>query len=318
MSTPPRPFRFGQLNMRPAATRADWIERARRAEDAGFSTFQVSDHFERSPAAPLLTLAAVAQATSRIRVGTLVMDNDFRHPAVLAKELATLDVLYDGRLEVGLGAGWMAADYAVSGIVFEPAGRRIGKLGESLAILAGVLRAGEALTVTGARYAVTGLRGIPAPVQRPGPPILVGGGRERVLRLAAREADIVSVNLDVSEGRVGPRAARSAFAAATDTKLGWVRAAAADRVDLPELHLVAYWVEVTDRPEDAAAERIRRLGLDLSPPELLDSPHCLIGLHGRLVERLHELRERWGFSYVTFYDSDAACAVPLVSALSGA
>ena len=315
MSTPRLPFRFGVLAMRPASTRVEWLERGRRAEGQGFGTFQVSDHFDRSPAAPLLTLAAVAQSTATIGLGTLVLDNDFRHPAVLAKELATLDVLCDGRLEVGLGAGWMSADYAVSGIPFEPAGRRIDKLAETLAILSAVLSGPDPVTSTGKHYAVRELRSIPAPRRRP--PLLVGGGRPRVLALAARTADVVSVNFDVSEGRVGPRATRSASAGATDEKLGWIRAAAADRPTQPELHLVAYWSQVTDRPEEAAAARIAALGLPVTPAELLASPHCLIGPHAALVERLLELRERWGFSYVTVYDSDAESLAPVVGDLAG-
>ena len=316
MSTPDRPFRFGQLAMRPAATRAEWLERARRAEAQGFATFQVSDHFDRSPAAPLLTLAAVAQATSTIGLGTLVLNNDLRQPAVLAKELATLDVLCDGRLEVGIGAGWMTADYEVSGIPFEPAGRRVDKLAGTLAILTATLNGPGPVTLTGEHYAVLELRSIPAP-RRPRTPLLVGGGRPRVLTLAARTADVVSVNFDVSEGRVGPRAARSASTDATDEKLGWVRAAAAGRPVVPELHLVAYWSQMTDRPEEVAAARIAALGLPVTPEELLASPHCLIGPRERLVERLLELRERWGFSYVTVYDSDADSLAPVVADLAG-
>ena len=306
-------FRFGQLNMRPATTGQEWLDRARRAEAAGFSTFQVSDHFDRSPAAPLLTLAAVAQATTTLRLGTLVLDNDFRHPAVLAKELATLDVLSHGRLEVGIGAGWMPADYAVSGLPFDPPAQRVDKLEESLAILDGVLGGAGPATLAGRHYAVTELRSTPEPVQRPRPPLLVGGARRRVLTLAGRSADIVSVNIDVGEGRVGEASTRSAFADAIDEKIGWVRAAAGDRQ--PELHLVAYWAQVTERPEEVAAERIAAAGLGVTPSELLASPHCLIGPRQHLVERLHEARERWGFSYVTLYDADDLNSV--VAELSG-
>ncbi|NEK58452.1 TIGR03621 family F420-dependent LLM class oxidoreductase [Geodermatophilus sabuli] len=311
------PFRFGVLAMRPAATRTEWLDRARRAEDDGFGTFQVSDHFDRSPASPLLTLAAVAQATSSIRLGTLVLDNDFRHPAVLGKELATLDVLCDGRLEVGIGAGWMPADYAVSGLPFDPPGLRVDRLAETLAVLDAVLGSPEPVTWTGEHTRVTGLRSVPAPRQQPRPPLLVGGARPRVLGLAGRLADVVSVNIDVREGRVGPQATRSALADAVDEKVGWVRAAAAGRPVAPELHLVAYWAEVTERPEEAAARRIAAAGLDLAPRELLASPHCLIGPRAQVTERLLQARERWGFSYVTVYDSDAASLTPVVAGLAG-
>lgn len=316
MNAPRRPFRFGTLAIRPAQTRGEWLDRARWAEAEGFGTFQVSDHFDRSPAAPLVTLAAVAQVTSTIRLGTLVLANDFRHPAVLAKELATLDVLSDGRLEIGIGAGWMPTDYAVSGLPFDPPGRRVERLGETLEVLIGTLHGDGPFTHTGDHYAVRELRTIPAPRQRR-PPMLVGGGRPRVLRLAGGRADIVSVNFDVSEGRVGPRATRSATPAGTEEKLGWVREGAAGRPELPELHLLAYWTEVTERPEEAAAARIASLGLPVTPRELLASPHCLIGPHRQVTERLQELRERWGFSYVTVYDSDAASLAPVVAELAG-
>jgi alkanesulfonate monooxygenase SsuD/methylene tetrahydromethanopterin reductase-like flavin-dependent oxidoreductase (luciferase family) len=171
------------------------------------------------------------------------------------------------------------------------------------------------VTLAGDHYAVRELRSIPSPRRRP--PLLVGGGRPRVLTLAARTADIVSVNFDVSEGRVGPRATRSASALATEEKLGWVRAAAAGRREPPELHLVAYWSQVTERPEEEAAARIAALGLPVTPAELLASPHCLIGPRSHVVERLLEMRERWGFSYVTLYDSDADSLAPVVADLAG-
>lgn len=314
MTAPPR-FRFGQLVMAPATSRAEWVARARAAEGEGYATFQVSDHFDRSPAAPLIVLAAVAQATSTIRLGTLVLANDFRHPAVLAKELATLDVICDGRLEIGLGAGWMPADYAVSGIAFDAPGRRVSRLAETVDILRATLAGGDPVTLVGDHYAVDGLRSVPSPLQRPRPPLLIGGGRRRVLSLAGRQADVVSVNMDVGEGRLGPRATRSAFADATEEKLGWVHAAAGAR--RPELHLIAYWAQLTDRPEEVAARRIAAQQLDLTPAELLASPHCLIGSRSQLTDRLQELRGRWGFSYVTVYDHDARAFTPLIADLAG-
>jgi len=316
VSLPSHPFRFGYLAMEPTDG-TDWGHRARWARDHGFSTFQVSDHFDRSPAAPLLTLVAAAAGAPRIRVGTLVLDNDFRHPAVLAKELATLDSVSGGRLEVGLGAGWMTADYAVSGITFERAGVRIDKLTETVRILDRVLRADGPLTFVGNHYAVQDLRCIPATVQRPRPPLVIGGGGRRILTLAGSVADVVSLNLSVGEGHVGPAAARSSVAQATDEKLGWVREAAGARFSSLELHAVVYWAAVTDDPERTAAEVIARRGLKLTPPELLASPHCLIGRMEDLVDRVHSLRERWGLSYLTFYDADAPAMAPLVAELAG-
>lgn len=303
--------------MQPLLSCDDLLEVARQAEATGFSTFQVSDHFARSPFSPLVALAAVATATSTLRLGTLVLDNDFRHPAVLAKEVATLDVLSGGRLELGLGAGWMADDYASSGIPFDTAGTRISRLAETLSLLRAVFGPVQPASFAGTHFSITQMSSVPRPVQAGGPVILVGGGRPKILALAATHADVVSVNMDVSEGRVGQRAARSAYADATDEKLSWVRDAAGDRFGGVELHLMAYWSQITDDPLAVAAERIERAGLAIAPEDLLASPHCLIGPVNALVERLHERRERWGFSYITFYDSDAAGCAPLVSALAG-
>jgi probable F420-dependent oxidoreductase len=301
---------FGALMMEPLTSAGQWRDRVRRVEDAGVTTLQVSDHFDRSPVSPLLGLAAAAQVSDRLRLGTLVLNNDFRHPAVLAKEVASLQLLSAGRLELGIGAGWMDDDYTVSGIVRDPAPARIDRLAETVGLLRAVLDAGaEPVDVTGPHVSVHGLRNVP-PVQRR-PPLLIGGGGRRVLTLAGREADVVGVNFDVREGRVGGRATRSASESATDEKIGWVRAAASDRD--PVLHIVAYWSEVTEQPLEAAARRIAALGLDLEPAELLASPHCLIGPAGALRERLAQLRERWGFSYVTFYEADLTSMAPVMA-----
>jgi probable F420-dependent oxidoreductase len=305
---------FGALMMAPVASAGQWRDRVRRIEDAGLATLQVSDHFDRSPVSPLLALAAAAQVTSRVRLGALVLNNDFRHPAVLAKEVASLQVLSDGRLEVGVGAGWMDNDYEVSGIVREPAGQRIDRLAGTLDLLRALFPRdpGEPAGVTLDRpgIAVRDLRNVPAPATSPR--LFVGGGGRRVLTLAGRTADVVGINFDVREGRLGAHATASASVAATDEKVAWVRAAAGERA--PILHLVAYWSEITDDPAGAAARRIAAMGLDLSPEQLLASPHCLIGPAGRVAERLAELRERWGFGYVTFYEADLGSMLPVLTA----
>lgn len=302
---------LGVLMMEPLTGAAQWRERVRRVEDAGATTLQVSDHFDRSPVSPLVALAAAAQHTDRLRLGTLVLNNDFRHPAVLAKEAASVQAFCDGRLELGLGAGWMTDDYTVSGIVREPAGRRIDRLADTLALLHALRdSAGGPVDLERGSVGVAALRDVPA-VPRP-PTLLVGGGGPRVLGLAATTADVVGINFDVREGHVGGRAARSASAAATDEKVALVRRAAGDR--RPVLHLMLYWAAVTERPEEEAARRIAAAGLELEPAELLASPHCLIGPRSVLRERLCELRERWGFGYVSCYEADAGVVAPLVTA----
>ena len=300
---------FGALMMEPLTSATQWCDRVRRVEDAGLAVLHVSDHFARSPVSPLLALAAAAQVTGRIRLGTLVLNNDFRHPAVLAKEVASLQVLCDGRLDVGLGAGWMDADYAVSGIVREQAGRRVDRLTGTVELLRELFIAGGPVTRTAPGYAVRELRAVPRPPTAPR--LLIGGGGRRVLTLAGRTADVVSINFDNREGRLGPHAMATASAAATDEKVGWVRAAAGGRA--PVLHLMAYWAEVTEG--DAAARRIAERGLALTPEQLLDSPHALIGPAGRLRERLAELRERWGFGAVTAYEADLPSLLPVFASL---
>ena len=199
---------FGALMMEPLTSATQWRDRVRRVEDAGLAVLHVSDHFARSPVSPLLALAAAAQVTGRIRLGTLVLNNDFRHPAVLAKEVASLQVLCDGRLDVGLGAGWMDADYAVSGIPREQASGRVDRLTGTVELLGEMFATGGPVTRTAPGYAVCELRDVPHPATAPR--LLVGGGGRRVLTLAGRAADVVSINFDNREGRLGPHAMATA------------------------------------------------------------------------------------------------------------
>ena len=180
----PREFRFGVSGQR--HTRGEWQELARKAEGLGFSTLLLPDHLGPQ-LAPLLALQAAAEAAPRLRVGTIVLDNDFRHPAMLAKEAATLDVLTDGRFELGIGAGWMLADYARTGIPFDPPGVRIARLTEAIHIIKRCFEGGP-VTFKGEYYQVEELDGFPPPVQQPRVPILIAGSRPRMLRLAARRS----------------------------------------------------------------------------------------------------------------------------------
>jgi len=220
-----RQFRFGVYGR--GETLAQWRDFARKAEDLGYSTLDLPDHFSRQMA-PMLALAVAGQVTSRLRFSAAMLDNDFRHPLVLAKELATLDVLSNGRVEAGIGAGWMATDYEFSGIPFDPPGVRIERLKETIAILKG-LWGNEPFSFSGKHYNITNHEGTPKPAQKPHPPLLVGGGGKRVLRLAAREADIVGVNFVLAEGMVNPAVAVTGSATATAEKLAWIRAAAGAR-----------------------------------------------------------------------------------------
>ena len=185
-----RAFRFG-LQLATATSAKDWAEQAKRAEDLGFSSLLMPDHFG-DQLAPIAGLMAAADATTSLRIGALVHDNDYRHPVVLAKESATLDLLSDGRLELGVGAGWMNTDYEQSGIPKDPAGVRIERLEEALDILDGLFADGP-FDYQGQHYTITGLDGLPKPLQKPRPPLIIGGGGKRVLSLAARRADIVGI-----------------------------------------------------------------------------------------------------------------------------
>jgi probable F420-dependent oxidoreductase len=187
-------FRFG-VQEHHAAGAADWREKARRAESLGYSTLYLPDHFSNRPG-PIAALMAAAAATSTLRIGSLVFDNDYRHPVVLAKEAATLDLLSDGRLDFGLGAGWLKSDYEKAGIPLDSAGMRIERMEEGLKVIKG-LWAGGTFSFSGKHYNVSELEGTPRPVQKPHPPILLGGGGRRMLTLAGREADIVNINFDL-------------------------------------------------------------------------------------------------------------------------
>jgi probable F420-dependent oxidoreductase len=308
----PRPFRFGVLASK-ARSSSEWIDTAKKAEALGYSTLVMPDHFgdQLSPIAALSTAAAV---TDTLRVGSLVFANDFRHPAVLAKEAATLDLLSDGRLEVGLGAGWMTNDYTWTGITQDRAGVRIDRMIEAITVLRG-LWGDDAFSFDGEHYTITEMNGLPKPVQAGGPPLVVGGGSKRVLSTAARLVDIVGVNPNVGEGKFGAEAIASLSADATDEKLGWVRAAAGDRFDDIEISILKFFTVVTDDRDTVAAKLGGSMGMDAAT--LLASPHSLVGSPEQLADELVEQRERWQGSYVTVQSDAFEAFAPVVAALAG-
>ena len=308
----PRPFRFGVLASK-ARSSSEWTETAKKAEALGYSTLVMPDHFgdQLSPIAALSTAAAV---TDTLRVGSLVFANDFRHPAVLAKEAATLDLLSDGRLEVGVGAGWMTNDYTWTGITQDRAGVRIDRMIEAITVLRG-LWGDDAFSFDGEHYTISEMNGLPKPAQAGGPPIIVGGGGKRVLSTAARLADIVGVNPNVGEGKVGPEAIASMSADATEEKLGWVRAAAGDRYDDIEISILKFVTIVTDA-RDVVAEKVGA-GMGMDAGTLLASPHTLVGSAEQIADELVEQRDRWQGSYVTVQSDALESFAPVVAALAG-
>ena len=306
------PFRFGVEEHR-APTGKAWRERARLLESLGYSTLYLPDHFG-DQLGLIAALMSAADATTSLRIGSLVFDNDYRHPVVLAKEAATLDLLTDGRLDFGLGAGWLASDYEQTGIPFDPPGTRIERMAEALQIIKAFF-AGGSVAFKGKHYAVDGVEAVPRPAQKPHPPIILGGGGRRMLRLAAREADIVSVNYKLTEGRINRALIHTGMAEATDEKLGWIREAAADRFSQIELMATVFVANVTDE-RDSVAEAMAA-GFGSEPRDVLDMPHFLIGTIEQMIEDLLVRRERYGISHFVLPDSAAEALAPIIERLAG-
>jgi probable F420-dependent oxidoreductase len=306
------PFRFG-VQLSKAASAQAWRATARKIEDLGYSSLFIPDHFD-DQYGPLVALTAAAEATTSLRVGSLVFDNDYRHPVVLAKEVATLDVFSEGRVEFGIGAGWMTSDYEQSGIDHDPAGVRIARLTESLAVMKDLWSKGEA-SYRGEHYTVTGALGTPTPVQRPHPPILIGGGGPRVLGVAARHADIDGVNPNLAAGYVGPEVIETTSAEYYLRRIEWIKQAAGSRFDRLELQCLTFLVQiVADR-----AEALSRLAtaMSVTPEQVAGSPIALVGTTDEIAEILNHRREQFGFSYIVVHEAEMEALAPVVAALAG-
>jgi probable F420-dependent oxidoreductase len=271
------------------------------------------DHFD-DQLAPVPALMTAANVTTTLRVGALVWDNDYKHPAVLAKELATMDVLSDGRLELGIGAGWMISDYEQMGIPYDSAKVRIDRFVEGLKVIKGAMAEGP-FSFSGDHYTITNYNGTPKPIQGPCPPILIGGGGKRVLSIAAREADIVGINATMSAGVVGQHTFSTMTAEVVDEKVAIVREAAGARFNDIELNVRAFLVNITDDAKQAASGIASMLGVEQQMVE--QSPFALVGPTSKLIEDLLERRERWGFSYIIVGADDVDSFAPVVAALNG-
>ncbi len=305
------PFRFGTMLGSP--DRGQWLAQIHRAESNGYTTISVSDHFG-GRLAPLLALANAAEHTG-LRLGTLVLANDFRHPAVVAKEVASLDQLSVGRVELGIGAGWLAEDYEGSGIPKDEPSIRVDRLGEAVAVIKGLWGPGR-FSHEGSHYRID-MDGQPKPVQQPHPPILIGGGSKRVLRLAGREADIVglSVRLDHGTRSQLDEGVVSTTRRILEQKLEWLREGAGDRFDRLELNTLVFEAHVTDSPGEVLERIGSRVG---APPEVVaESPQVLVGSVEEICETLESRRAAYGISYYTFYEPDIEEMAPVVERLSG-
>lgn len=313
-SSSPAPLIFGvQCSSPPDITAAGWRELARRVEDLGYDRLTVSDHLD-DQLSPVAALMAAADATTTLRIGALVFCNDYRHPAVLAKEAATLDILSDGRFELGLGAGWMTSDYEAAGIEMDRPGIRIARLEEAVHVVRGLLSDGPC-TFHGEHYRITDLSGSPKPVQRP-LPLLIGGGGRKVLELAGRHADIVGLNPALPNGVIDAGAGPDATAEATERKIGWVRAAAGDRFAAIELHTRIHLAIVTDDRQGTAEALAPALGL--TPEAALASPHALCGTVEEIAEDLLARRERFGITSIGLSLDAMDAMAPVIARVAGA
>jgi probable F420-dependent oxidoreductase len=308
-----RPFRFG-LSARTATSTSEWAGKVRRAEDLGYVVLLVADHFGPS-LATIPALQAAAYATTTIRLGSFVFDNDYRHPALLQKEMATLDLLTDGRVELGIGAGGDRPEYEQAGIAFDTPDVRVARLKEALAVIKGLFRStpAEPFTFAGTYYQIHGLIGGPAPVQRPHPPIIIGGGGRRVLELAAREADVVGVTFWRHPD--GTPNTASLSAEATAKQISWVHEAAGERLEELELNMLIQRVEVTD--ERMSAVEALAAEWQVAPAVVQESPHVLIGSVPQLVDQLQQRRDQYGFSYISVFEPVMEAFAPIVQQLTG-
>lgn len=311
----PRPFRFG-VSVHGNKSRAEWISVARQAEELGYSTLLMPDHLG-DQLSPIPALMAAAEATSTLRVGSLVFDNDFRHPVMLAREAATLDVLSGGRLELGLGAGWLKQEYERAGIPFERASMRIEKMEEAVRIIKGLFGDGP-VDFAGRYYTITGLEGFPKPIQRPRPPLHIGGGGQRLLSIAAREADIVGF---IPRARTDGRGQdlTDATPEALEQKIAWVREAAGERFADLELGVLVAQVITTEDREQAAQFIASTLaaGLNISLDAILQAPYLLLGTVDQMCEDLLARRERYGISYISVFEAGLEALAPVVARLAG-
>jgi probable F420-dependent oxidoreductase len=309
---PTRPFRFGVQLSAPTDS-AGWAEQARRMEANGFAVASLPDHFD-DQFAPVPALQAILDATTTLRAGALVFDNDYKHPVVLAKEMATMDVLSDGRVEIGLGAGWMIADYERTGMTYDRAGVRIDRFVEGLSVIEGAMGP-EPFSFRGEHYTITDYDGRPKPVQSPRPPVLIGGGGRRVLSIAAQRADIVGINPTLHAGVIGPDAFATMTAEAVADKVRVVAESAGDRIADIELNIRAFLVQVTDDRAGAVAGISEMIGVE--PGMIERSPFALVGSTAKIVEDLLERRERHGFSYVIVGADEIDAFAPVVAELAG-
>lgn len=319
------PFRFAVQSFN-AETAAEWSDRAKRVEDLGYSALHVADHIlGPGPALdrsfhPVQNLAAVpamcfaAAATTELKIGARVFCIDYRLPVMLIKEALTIDLLSEGRLEFGVGAGWLAEEYKAIGLQQDSPGRRIKRLENAIAAFRQFAGSG-AVDIANDDVTWSDFEGLPKGAHNAIPPLMIGGGAPRILGLAGREADIVSLNFNNRSGMIGPDGVSLSTADETAKKIDWVKAGAGDRFGDIEIEIGAYFTVVTPDAEPVLAQFGQ--GFGLTPAQMADHPHALIGSVDEIVDKLEARREAFGISYVTVGDSAMDAFAPVVEQLAG-
>lgn len=312
------PFRFGVFAHNSSPHFDDLISLARKAESLGYSTLVLPDHLG-DQFAPTVAMAAMAAVTSTLRIGSFVFCNDFRHPLMLAKEVATLDVISRGRFEVGLGAGWLTSEYEQAGIPFDQPGIRIERMEESLRILKGVW-SGEMFSFAGKHYTIADMRGLPHPVQRPHPPVLMGGTGKRMLSVSARHADIVGLAPRERKDKIGEHMndgidITDTTAEALAQKVAWVRQAAGDRFTQLEINIQCMVIAITPTRTQIAGQLAQHFGT--SSEHILSTPCFLVGTLDEISQDLAAYRERFGISYFVILEEYMEEFAPVVGRMSG-
>ena len=318
-----KPFRFGYQTFN-AESGKEWAEKARKAEDLGYSTFHLADHLLGPGQAlvdanhPVQNVAAIpamayaAAVTSTINIGCRVFCIDYHIPVVLIKSALTIDFLSDGRLEFGMGGGWVKSEYEAVGIQFDEPRVRIDRLADVIAGVKAYRGDGETV-IANDTLDWKAFEGLPKPVGRA--PIMVGGGSPRVLRLAGREADIVSLNFNNRRGMIGPDGVQMSTEAETHKKIGWIKEGAGDRFDDLEIEIGAYFTVVTDDPGPVAAGMAQMFGC--SEEEMMHHPHTLFGSVDTICEELERRREEYGISYFTVGEDNLEAFAPVVARMTG-
>jgi len=321
-----RPFRFA-IQAFSSPTKKEWVDLARKVEDSGFSTLHVADHYlgpgsriegtgHRVQAMALIpALTAAAMATTTLRVGSRMACTSYHLPTILTKEMATIDVLSEGRLEIGLGAGWLVNEYEGMGIPFESAGRRIQLMRETAEFMLMAYDHDAEVDYHGEFIDSSGYVAVPRPLQAPHPPLMIGGGAPKVLGIAGELADIVSVNFNNSSGAVGAGSISSSTEDETAKKIQWIKDGAGERFDRIELEYATYFISVEGRSEITAEAVSKRTGLEIDA--LKRFPHAAVGSVDEICEELIRRREEYGFSYITFGDAHLDAVLPIVERLAG-